>query len=449
MSVQQQSKLNYGKTLILLGSSLFGVLLFTMVASFILQLIVGEETFKENTIIASTSIAGLTTESAQAVLEEEVELWRQGTTVTLEYAGHEVILSDQAIDFNVVESVSQAEDSDTQGIIVMINESYFLEAVEALPVELETIDIGQLIADITEQVAHLQLKNLSFNLKDYKIQSNLASETIATANIETNIFEGMNQIVSILDGYSVEGEQSFSMNSVLTEMGLTEQNDTARSIVASALYEAILQTDFDVIERSIGKEKPEYTKMGFEVLVDEEHDFVFVNSNLNSYTLNFELEANRLVVAIKGPPLEHVYETELENEKTIQPRTILQYSAKVQKGSTRTVVEGIEGHFVSVYQKKLDRNGSVIERKLVTEDFYRPIHRVVERSLLDQESSGSSPGLTNENEQSDEQGEESLESEESEESQAIDQGSDLETIVENEEKEPVKGEEEVKEDGQD
>ncbi|MBP3949657.1 G5 domain-containing protein [Bacillus suaedae] len=446
MSVQQQTKLNYGKTLILLGSSLFGVLLFTMVASFILQLIVGEETFQENTIIASTSIAGLTTESARAVLEEEVELWRQGTTVTLEYAEHEVILSHQAIDFNIVESVSLAEDAATKGLIAKINESYFLEAVEALPVQLETIDTRQLIADITEQVAHLQLKNLSFNLKEYKIHSALAPETVATATIETDIFEGIHQIVTVLDGYSIEGEQSFSMNRVLTEMGMTEQNDTARSIVASVLYEAVLQTDFDVIERSIGNEKPEYTKVGFDVLVDEDDDFVFVNTTLNTYTLNFELEANRLVIMIKGPPLEHTYETELENEKTIHPRTILQYSAKVQKGSSRTVVEGSDGYFVSVYRKKIDRNGSLIERELVTEDFYRPIHRVVERSLLDQEVSGSSPGLTNTNEQSDDQSEESLESEES---QDIDQDSDLETIVENDETEPVKGEEEVNEDGQD
>nr|WP_276569416.1 VanW family protein [Cytobacillus firmus] len=155
------------------------------------------------------------------------------------------------------------------------------------------------------------------------------------------------------------------------------------SIISSALYKALLNTNFMITERHIGRLLPGYIEPGFEARVDSEKqmDFIFTNPNDHKYVINFQQLDKLLYVSVKGPKTIYTYQPSLKDKQTFKPKTIIQIDAKLPFGQKRIGTEGKEGILVNVYRDQMDESGKIISSEKIAEDFYPPVHEVLIYSL--------------------------------------------------------------------
>jgi hypothetical protein len=174
----------------------------------------------------------------------------------------------------------------------------------------------------------------------------------------------------------------------MKEQGETISSD-ALTVLASAIYEAILPTNFEVIERHTSTALPANIRPGFEARVEEgERDFIFFNPNDSAYTLQLTIEANQLKVSCIGFPFIHKYVIKLDPIEYYEPKTVVQYSAMLKPNEKRVKQQGKQGMLIRVHKETYDLNNQLLETEVVAEDFYPPVHTVEVRSLMNEVPNG-------------------------------------------------------------
>lgn len=154
------------------------------------------------------------------------------------------------------------------------------------------------------------------------------------------------------------------------------------TLFASALYETIIPTNFEIVERHTSAVLPNGVKAGFEAAVEQnKKDFIFFNPNDRAYTFEWKMEGDRMQVTLIGPPFIYQYALKTDPIEYYDPKTIVQYSALLKPNEKRIKEEGKKGMLIRLHKEVYDRNGSFIEKVLVSEDFYPPVHRVELRGL--------------------------------------------------------------------
>ena len=172
--------------------------------------------------------------------------------------------------------------------------------------------------------------------------------------------------IKVLTPLTVSANSVFSLiDHINSDQSFTEQQLEALNIMATGVYETILPTNFNIIERHISRALPEYSKAGFEAkVIPNEADLLFVNPNNSDYVIKFQVLNKQLVVQLFGQKLPHDYEVQLKNKKAFKPKTILQYSAMVPMGQSVIKTKGKPGLVVDVYRQRVDENGYVIDSEI-------------------------------------------------------------------------------------
>ncbi|MFT4412805.1 VanW family protein [Fredinandcohnia humi] len=221
-------------------------------------------------------------------------------------------------------------------------------------------------------------------------QSSIVSESVSTIvdNEETvSWINNFNQI-------EIPSNKPFSFLQLIEEVESNTYSQQTLSHIASAIYKAVLSTNFEIIERHISNELPPNTELGYEAkIVPTSFDFAFINPNPTSYILQFEVMNQNLVVRIIGEPFSYTYKAMFEDEEAFEPKTIVQYSSTIPFGQRHIQEEGKNGYLVKVIRAATDETGSIIERVQIAEDFYPPVHRIeVQSFITNQETTPPNPG---------------------------------------------------------
>ncbi len=114
--------------------------------------------------------------------------------------------------------------------------------------------------------------------------------------------------------------------------------------------------------------------------------FIFFNPNDRAYTFEWKMEGDRMQVTLIGPPFIYQYALKTDPIEYYDPKTIVQYSALLKPNEKRIKEEGKKGMLIRLYKEVYDRNRTLVETVLVSEDFYPPIHRVEVRGLRSETS---------------------------------------------------------------
>jgi hypothetical protein len=147
----------------------------------------------------------------------------------------------------------------------------------------------------------------------------------------------------------------------------------------------MLKSNFEILERSTSRELPAYASLGFEARVaEDEADLLVVNPNETPYILYLDYYKGVLYVYIVGNSLPNTYRIVKEGTKVIPPRTILHHSSGGITG-------GKPGAYVQIYREPLNAKNKMINRELVSEDYYAPIHQIKQGSSTDISLVGKSP----------------------------------------------------------
>ncbi|ANU19187.1 hypothetical protein BBI15_02670 [Planococcus plakortidis] len=201
--------------------------------------------------------------------------------------------------------------------------------------------------------------------------------TVAESSFSHDIESGSaREIIEALDGTVIAPNEQFNFLPRLEEVALLDATDAELTEIASAIYGAVLRTNFLIEQRSIGEQVPKNVPAGEEAAINRSLgvDFAFSNPNASSFTLNVYIENGKLVASIHGQPFVNEYFISAASDKEVEPRLIKQYSAFVSSGK-KVKEQGRDGKRIEVV-KTIVEDGKEVSVEPVSSDFYPPIHRI-------------------------------------------------------------------------
>jgi len=237
----------------------------------------------------------------------------------------------------------------------------------------------------------------------------LSNEPIETVALDMSLFQtdriafdieeisintsGLHDIISALNEQEIGSGEMFSINEHLEGVNLGASEETI-NFVTSLIYSAVLQTNFEVIERHSQGRIPNYLEPGIEATISNSKDFKFINTNNAPASIKISMKESELLVEIYSVPTETVANY-LVSEKEITPRIIYRYSSELKPNEEKLIQEGQPGLRVSVYRTISDKAGPYEKEELISRDYYPPVNRIVLKSSLVSETSTTlDPDLT-------------------------------------------------------
>lgn len=339
--------------------------------------------FADGTKIGSLSVAGKTENEALQLTDEELTKWLNETTITLKYKEKNEQLNLRYFTFDLTETVQKAKNGQSNPISVQLNS--LDETLYSLSSRLnkEDLAIEGLEADIVRAAQLLEIGSYQIRIEDYFLdgQSN-EPQVISEFQLDSAFVENE---LDLFIGKTIELEATsqFSLlDYVKDEIGAV--SSLTLSKIATSIYEVILPTNFEMIERHISSELPEYAALGFEAKVDPElnYDLIFSNGNEWSYFIEFEKVDDVFITYLKGPTLLNQYILLQEDKESFKPKTILQFNSELSPTESQVKVAGKEGQLIKIYREHRDENGAVLKKELISEDFYPPIHQIEITGLI-------------------------------------------------------------------
>ncbi|MBH9967084.1 VanW family protein [[Bacillus] enclensis] len=216
-------------------------------------------------------------------------------------------------------------------------------------------------------------KDAAMSVKETYPRVVLAESTIENIKVTP----GLEEFLSSFSEIEIEPVSSFSLLKFGEDEHLDSMTDEEMSVVSTGLYEVLLYSGLEIVQRHHGRSLPDYAELGFEARVDKElhQDFKFANPDSSSYIISFKMEGNSLRFVLEGPQLPKEVEITLQDKQSVEPRVIRQYTPYVKRGQTKVKVEGEKGIKVDVWKTTLDSKGAVLKEELISSDYYPPVHR--------------------------------------------------------------------------
>lgn len=344
--------------------------------------------FASGTFIGNEDVTGMDKSQVLTYMTEKQAQWVKETVLSLQF--QEVTKDVKDIpafyQFDVEQSVSLAVSGKKNQLFAKIDEEKLNAILEEILPEhyAEGIDQQTLIADLLMYATLLESGNHTIKLQNYLSGDLIEDEVIAESSTKIS---GKENVINMWEGneasIEVAPHSQVSFLDLAEERGGLQFEADEMSIISSALYKALLNTNFMITERHIGRLLPGYIEPGFEARVDSEKqmDFIFTNPNDHKYVINFQQLDKLLYVSVKGPKTIYTYQPSLKDKQTFKPKTIIQIDAKLPFGQKRIGAEGKEGILIHVFRDQLDEAGKIISTEKIAEDFYPPVHEVLIYSL--------------------------------------------------------------------
>jgi hypothetical protein len=334
------------------------------------------QVFSEKTFIGTIDVSGKSPEEAKSALEAKRSEWASSAEIMLSYKGQTFSVAAAQYDFLIEESIASAVNGTQNKVLVNLDK----DVIDEMP----TIPIS-LISDLNKESLKKELLLAAENfvqMTEISLENYLPKEerkVISSAVIQ--ISEGNQEIQEFAKLYpsiEIAPETQFSLAAFVQESELNNRPSYTYSQIATAIYQALMPTNFLIAERHIGSQLPDNIQAGFEAKVNFEKkmDLIFFNPNKFSYSMAFKLKATELEVSIIGVPLLYNYSIITSEKQEFKPRTIKQYSPMLEQGQKSVEVEGSPGILVKVYRETYNQNGELLKSELLSEDFYPPVHRV-------------------------------------------------------------------------
>ncbi|WP_270179462.1 VanW family protein [Alkalihalobacillus sp. CinArs1] len=380
--MSSETKKGLIKTAGLIVFSTLFVTSFSLLGSYTYDAALGEGTLPPNALIGSVSVSGLEPQEASAKLTELTEDWKASQLLSLRYDDQSVSLTGDIWDFQIdqtVQEVAQTESSDVP-LYVSINQELLQSKMEELAVDPANFSMELLTEVLIGYASTLESDDIPIDLSNFYSVTSEVEEIFRSEVKGTSELILVPNIVEEIGSVTIKPEENFSVQQVLANVGVTNKATESLNLFASAIFEVILHTNFEVLERHTTLDIPTYGKPGMNAAVNvSNRDFVFYNPNPTSYTLRFDWETDTLIATLTGPTFPLQFRPKVE-EDILSPDTIIQYSASLSGNNKTIVEEGEDGLLIKTYRETLDQDDRVIKSEKILEDFYPPVHRVENRA---------------------------------------------------------------------
>lgn len=348
----------------------------TKVATWAYESFVSNDTFAEGTMIGPVDVSNRSREEAHEQVNEKVNEWKQSATVKLVLEKKEATVQTDDFSFHMEESMKQAVSGKRTPLLVSVDRQALQDAISSIGASSDWIDVEKVKTQLEQAAASLTSVDLS--LQQY-VREEMQQETILSqatipfheelrAMTEATIVMEPKQVFSVLDFFKKQG------------LGVSKE---AMTLFASALYEVIIPTNFEIVERHANTVLTNGVKVGFEAAVEQnKKDFILFNPNDRPYTVEWKIEGHHMQVTLIGAPFMYQYVLKTDPIEYYEPKTIVQYSALLKPNEKRIKEEGKKGMLIRLYKEVYDRNRMLLETVLVSEDFIPCSSRGIARATV-------------------------------------------------------------------
>jgi len=331
--------------------------------------------YSKKAYIANESIVYDSKENLKKQIAEKINQWQNETTIDFNVDDTDWEIPLNSFTFQINETIEKMEKETENPILVTINMDQIQENIKEKTnsTYLSNLNLKQIEKDLTSIASYLQTGNHSFDLNRYFIQKK--SETVSSSStiIPDSYLDFIQDWTSSYQEIEIPAGSIFSLNDYMSQ---SKRNftDDEWSFLASSIYKTSMKSNFDILKRTTSRILPSYTTIGYDVKVSPNRlDFVFQNPNHYSYQLKFSIKENQFIVELFGPPLIYQYQIEIENLTYYDDEPIVYYDEEMERGSSFTRKNGIAATSASIYRVTLNEAGGIIEKELLTKDFY-PAH---------------------------------------------------------------------------
>jgi hypothetical protein len=332
--------------------------------------------FPENTWIGPINVSGLEKTEASQQITAKVTEWQTSSSIQLSFREVNESFPLENIHFNIEESVQAAKDSTKNEVLIKIEDSSLQASLKALSSTLSEnkVDVDTLKREIITKVSTLQTGTTNINVEDFLSVPILKEQVVHTVTIPIINDDLKNIGASLI----VEPQTAFSLLSFLEKQGLTELDSSIIDLVSSGIYQAILPTNFEILERHISAELPKNISLGYEAKVDSKlkWDLTFYNPNEVNYKIEIYSDGQLLKFDVVGVSFLYEYRIMQEGIQLFDPKTIKQYSPLLEPGLSKITKSGQKGSYLEISRLIIDETGKVLEHQVVSKDYYAPVHQV-------------------------------------------------------------------------
>ncbi|ARA98923.1 VanW family protein [Geobacillus thermodenitrificans] len=332
------------------------------------------------TAVGPVSLANMTVPEAYQAVAERVNEWKATASIPLRYQEKQIDLSADVFTFRLEESVKRLIDGKHTPLLVIVDLEKCFKAVEAVvpPAALEVYDVKQLGKDLEKWATRLQSPSSPVDLARYISFPDGNEPVVSEAAVPLSDAAAARWL-STERRATIKAGQLFSLDDWLKKEK-ADFSDGAADLIASAVYQAVLKTNFAIAERYTSRTLPDGVTPGFEAAISNGRDLEWLNPNTTDYTLWLRYDGQSVHAEISGLPFVYQYIIRTGEAVNIEPRTVVQYDARLAPGDKQTKQMGRLGLFVEVTREVRD-GPRLVRKETVSEDFYPPTYTIEVRGL--------------------------------------------------------------------
>lgn len=346
-----------------------------------------KEGYAEGTTVGGVDISGMSLEEALKVLKDSQKEWLQSTSIKLKYKEKTVDFATDLFTFQFQESLEKIHQGTDNSLIVSLNQDDLiglLYSISPYLIEEDVFSVNKWNDSLIAIASQLDKGNHELALQEYLVSQKeeeviLTDTTLEVKENKKNVAKWVKQFPSIKVGQ----EETVSLLDIMGKQ-TDSYSDTTLSMVATALHQLVLTTNFTITERFISNQLPNYAQLGYEAKINQSKkmDYRFYNPNAAVYQLQFKMSGNKLYASIVGVPFLFKYDVVLSDQQAFKPKTVIRFDSLLGFNEYRTVSEGTDGLLIKVYRLAKNDDGVEVKKDLMSEDFYPPINKVVASGLI-------------------------------------------------------------------
>jgi hypothetical protein len=345
-----------------------------------------EERYDVETYMASVDISGMSEEEAVTALREQTENWKSGQTIEVRWFEKTAVFPAEKLNFFIEESVQNMSNGEiSEGDLIVSADRRELEEViayfsEHAGFELEA-DEEALREELELRASELPDENITISLHEFTVDPDgMTEEDVSTVIYQAERSYFGDQLALWLNSTEpviIEPEENYTFSTMFTGAEMEIPSEESMSILASAVYEALLHTNFQLIERVQSDILYDTVPEGFDVrVVEYQSDLIFHNPNPVPYELYLSAENGRISAEVYGEEFPYSINVDILDHQQIEPKTIVRYSDTVPQGTENVIETGEPGLSYQLARTFTNMESEVIFEEVIANDYYPAEERV-------------------------------------------------------------------------
>ncbi|MGE5397159.1 MAG: VanW family protein [Chitinophagales bacterium] len=251
---------------------------------------------------------------------------------------------------------------------------------------------------IEQGTLHIKLKTRTIypavRIDDIRSVKDLMAVYVTTFDPhQENRTHNLRTACSAVDGTIIMPGETFSLNKVLgprdkkhgyVNAPVLSNGKVATGVgggicqVATTIYNCVIQTDLEVVEREHHSIPINYVSPGLDATIaGDTSDLRFRNNAKNPVLVSIKVQDNKLVARIFGCQTDPERQIKVITEKSlILPEVKTEYDKSLPAGTKQVKEPGVKGYKAKTFRVVV-KNGHQIEKKLLSEDYYHAKDTVI------------------------------------------------------------------------